>query len=250
MISKLPNKNVIPVYNNAGFHNSIYREKYLGNSVTASQWSAIQNGTFEDLFIGDYWTINSVNWRIAAFDYWLHTDSPEVTVHHVVIVPDTILNTAAMNSTSTTAGGYVGSDFYTGNNGNAGKATAISAVNDSFGTAHILSHKERLTNSVNSNTGKANNWAWYNSTVELMSEVMVYGVNIWNSSPGYENSISKSQLPLFRLDHSRICCNRVNWWLRSVYNNAGFCNIDGNGCATSSGSSNTFGIRPAFAIVA
>ena len=26
----------------------------------------------DDLFIGDYWTISGVNYRIAAFDYWLH----------------------------------------------------------------------------------------------------------------------------------------------------------------------------------
>lgn len=42
---------------NAGFHNSVYRGKYLGTAVTDTQWTAIGNGTFEDLYIGDYWTI-------------------------------------------------------------------------------------------------------------------------------------------------------------------------------------------------
>ena len=60
-------------FGNAGYHNSIYRGKYLGDHVTDEQWEAIQNGTFEGMYIGDYWVINGVNWRIAAFDYWLRT---------------------------------------------------------------------------------------------------------------------------------------------------------------------------------
>ena len=54
---------------NAGFHNSIYRGKNLGSSVSAEQWAQIGAGTFDDMFIGDYWVINGVTWRIAAFDY-------------------------------------------------------------------------------------------------------------------------------------------------------------------------------------
>ena len=38
---------------NAGFHNSVYRGKYLGSSVTAEQYAQISAGTFDDLFIGD-----------------------------------------------------------------------------------------------------------------------------------------------------------------------------------------------------
>ena len=55
----------------AGSRNGIYRGKYLGDSYTADQKAAIAAGTFEDLYIGDYWTIDGVNYRIAAFDYWL-----------------------------------------------------------------------------------------------------------------------------------------------------------------------------------
>ena len=58
---------------NAGFHNSLYRGKKLGTSVSAEQYAQISAGTFDDMFIGDYWEINSVIWRIAAFDYWLHS---------------------------------------------------------------------------------------------------------------------------------------------------------------------------------
>ena len=52
----------------AATHNAIYRGKYLGDTVTAEQAAAIADGSFEDLFIGDYWTMGGVNYRIADFD--------------------------------------------------------------------------------------------------------------------------------------------------------------------------------------
>lgn len=232
---------------NAGFHNSIYRGKYLGSSVTAAQYAAINAGTFDDLFIGDYWTINSVNWRIAAFDYWLNTGDTNTTTHHVVIVPDTALVSSKMNSTNTTAGGYYGSDFYQGTNSITGKSTAITAVNNAFDAAHILSHRELFTNAVTD--GKASGWAWYDSTVDLMNEVMVYGTNVWSSAPGYETGTDKPQLPLFALEPSRIC-NRGSWWLRSVSSASNFALVSAYGFADGGGAGNSFGIRPAFAIKA
>ena len=75
--------------NNAGSHNGIFRGKNLGTSVTQGQWTAIQNGTFDDLYIGDYWVIGGFNWRIAAFDYYLNCGDASFTSHHAVIVPDT-----------------------------------------------------------------------------------------------------------------------------------------------------------------
>ena len=99
----------IMVFSNAGSHNSIYRGKYLGDEVTADQYASIAAGTFDDMYIGDYWTINGVNWRIAHFDYWLNCgDSGSgTTTHHVVIIPDLALYSAKMNETNTTAGGYL-----------------------------------------------------------------------------------------------------------------------------------------------
>jgi len=99
----------IMVFPNAGYHNSIYRGKYLGDEVTADQYAAIAAGTFDDMYIGDYWTINGVNWRIAHFDYWLNCGDTGsgTTEHHVVVIPDTILYSAKMNETNITTGGYM-----------------------------------------------------------------------------------------------------------------------------------------------
>lgn len=228
--------------NNAGFHNSIYRGKSLGSSVTSAQYAEISAGTFKDLFIGDYWTINSINWRIAAFNYWLRCGDTECTTNHVLIVPDSNLDSQKMNDSNTTTGGYYGSNMYT-----TYLATAKSTINSAFGSAHILNHRELLTNAISGD--KASGWAWYDSTVELMNESMVYGHNAWGSSPAYETGIDKGQLPLFALEPSRIC-NRGSWWLRVVVSSASFALVGGNGNAGNSSASGSGGIRPAFAIKA
>ncbi len=90
----------------AGIHNSIFRGKCLGSSVTDAQQALLAPGTFDDMYVGDYWTIGGVNWRIAHFDYWLRCEDAECTKHHDVIVPDTCLYNAQMHNTS--SGQYEG----------------------------------------------------------------------------------------------------------------------------------------------
>ena len=53
---------------NAGFHNSIYRGKNLGTSVSSAQYAEISAGTFKDLFIGDYVVhcVLATNWLLSA----------------------------------------------------------------------------------------------------------------------------------------------------------------------------------------
>ena len=235
---------------NAAFHNSVYRGKYLGTSVTAEQYAQISAGTFDDLFIGDYWTINGVNWRIAGFDYWLNNGDTACSTHHVVIVPDSALASAKMNNSNITTGAYIGSDYYTGANSNTGKSTANTAINNAFGSAHILSHREYLKNAVTS--GYESGGAWYDSTFELMTEQMVYGCKVFGNCLNGSNipasyTIDNAQLPLFALDHSRIC-NRGHWWLRDVVSDAHFALVVSFGHCGYYSASNAFGIRPAFGI--
>lgn len=243
--------------NTAGFHNSIFRGKSLGTSVTAAQWAAIGAGTFDDLFIGDYWTINGIVWRIAAFDYWYNCGDTACTTHHVVIVPDANLlaadgsTTHWMNATKTTEGAYVGSDFYTGNNGNTGKSQCTTKINSAFGAGHILTHREYLQNAVRDGYGSAG--AWYNSTLECMNEQMVYGGKVFGDIMHGTNipasyTISKSQLPLFALAPSFIC-NRAHWWLRDVVSATDFADVYVSGYCSCHGAAFAWvGLRPAFGI--
>lgn len=229
---------------NAGSHNAIYRGKNLGTSVTAAQYAAISAGTFEDLYIGDYWVINGVNWRIAAFDYYLNYGDTSCTKHHVVIVPDTCLYNHVMNDTNITTGGYVGSKMYT-----EGLEQAKTTIKAAF-SGHVLSHRVYLTNAVTD--GHPSAGAWCDSEVDLMNEQMVYGGAIFmpiaNGSTVYTNyRVEKSQLPLFAHEPSRIC-NRATWWLRDVVTASLFANVDSSGRAGYFTASTSFGVRPAFCI--
>lgn len=235
----------LSVENNAGAHNAIYRGKYLGNTYTAAQQAAVAAGTFDDLFIGDYWTIGGVNYRIAGFDYYLNNGDTACATHHMIVVPDTQLYTHVMNDTNVTEGGYYGSKMRTSGL-NQAKTTAESA----FGASHILSHREYLTNAVSN--GRPSGGSWYDCTVELMSERMVYGNGIFMPVSDGTNvpsnyTVSKGQLPLFLYRHDLIG-NRENWWLRDVITAARFAFVHSYGYAYYSGASHAYGGRPAIPV--
>ena len=98
---------------------------------------------------------------------------------------------------------------------------------------------------------------WYDSTVELMNENMVYGgrqfspmpngaTDPWNTCRNY--TIDKSQLPLFHLAPWLIC-NRQWYWLRDVVSAANFALVYGNGYADCGDASNACGVRPVVGLI-
>lgn len=226
----------------AAAHNCIYRGKNLGTSVTAEQYAAISSGKFTDLYIGDYWVIKGVTYRIAAFDYYYNCGDTNFTKHHVVIVPDTSLYKAQMNTSNVTTGGYTGSAMYKSN-----LAQAKTTIKAAFGSAHVLTKRELLTNAVNGNTPSG--WAWFDSDVELMNEVQVYGSVAWGAHDGngYNVASGDGQFPLFMFDCTKLH-NREDYWLRDVSSATCFSNVRYDGYATNDGASYSGGVRPAFCI--
>ena len=203
------------------------------------------------MLVGDYWTINGVKWIIADFDYWLHCGDTECVKHHLVMIPETCLYNAKMNDTNITTGAYIGSAMYTTN-----LASAKTTIDTAFGSAHILSHRERFANAVTD--GVETGGAWVDSKVDLMNEIMVYGSNIFHNCingtrwPDGNYTIDKTQLALFRLDNTKIVAfynnNRAPWWLRDVTNGSAFANVYASGSAGCSNASDSYGVRPAFGI--
>ena len=236
----------IPIFSNAGSHNGIFRGKNLGTSVTQGQWTAIQNGTFDDLYIGDYWVIGGVTWRIAAFDYYLNCGDTSFAKHHAVIVPDTSLYSHNMNDTNITTGAYIGSKMYT-----EGLDQAKTQIQSAFESSHVLTHRLLLTNATSN--GYASGGEWVDSTVDLMCENMVYGSLIFSpvsngTNIPYNYRIEKGQLPLFALAPQYIHDRNASYWLRDVISSASFANVSANGGANSGGASSVDGVRPAFCI--
>lgn len=241
---------VVSIMDNAATHNMVYRGKALGTSVTSEQWAAIKAGTFKDLYLGDYWSISGMDYIIAAFDYWYKCGDTACNTHHAVVIPRSQLYTYKFNPTNTTEGGYVGSDLYKN-----GLTQAKTTFNTAFGSAHILNHREYLVNAVTN--GKPTGSDWYDSTVDLMNENMVYGgrqfspmpdgSDPWNTCRNY--TIDKSQLPLFRLA-PWMSFVRDQWcWLRDVVSAAGFAHCGGDGLADCRAASHAGGVWPAVGLI-
>ena len=227
-------------------HNNFYRGKFLGNALTAEQSANIRNGTFKDLYIGDYWVIGNITWRIVAIDYYYSCGDTACTTHHVVVVPDTSLYTAQMNTSNVVTGGYIGSAMYTSN-----LNTAKTTISNAFGSGHILTIRQLFTNSTNRDI--ANAFTWVDAAVWLMNEVNVYGtyactnVNYTNGWNADKYSIDNSQYPAFTMN-PRLIHIRQDYWLRNVASSAGFALVYGGGYSGPGSASYSFGVRPAFAI--
>lgn len=232
------------VASNAGAHNAIFRGKNLGNTVTAAQWSEISAGTFRDLYIGDYWVIDGITYRIAHFDKFLYKGDSNFTKHHVSIVPDTNLYNHVMNDTSVTTGGYYNSKMK-----QSGLASALSTVQAAFGSTHVASHRVLLDSATSGNT--VTGWAWYDSSIDLMTEEEVYGHPVWRttSSGGHCDGINYGRLALFALAPEFINKQRGWYWLRTVWSASAFACVGSVGLADYCGASHAGGVRPRFELI-
>ena len=226
--------------NSIPFHNAYPRCKYLGTTITDAQNTAIKNRTYDDLFIGDYWTINGVNWRIVAIDYYYNVGDTNFDKGNVIVMPDAVLYNAQMNSTNTTAGAYYGSLMRTQNLSNA-----RTIAQNAFGS-HLANHRILLANAVDSSG--PSNWGWYDSDgVELPNEVQIYGARVWGSAlKGYDVATRKQQFPLMALAPQFVNI-RQGYWLQDVpsdFVSGGFAGVRGVGFAGSSDASYSGGVRP------
>lgn len=223
----------------------IFRGKNLGTALTAVQKAAIKDASFKGMFLGDYWNIGGRIWRIVDMDYWYNCGDTAFTSHHLVIMPDEALYNAQMNTTNVTTGGYVGSEMYKKNLGNA-----KTIVNAAF-QGSVLTHREYLCNAVAN--GRPSGGAWFDSSIELPNEPMMHGH--LHFSPTSDGStvpsiytISKTQLALFMVCPKFIVNRSYNQWLRDVVSSAGFAMVHGNGTADYDYASGSRGVRPVFPV--
>ena len=223
----------------------LFRGKNLGTALTAVQKAAIKDGSFKGMFLGDYWSIGGRIWRIVDMDYWYNCGDTAFTSHHLVIMPDEALYNAQMNTTNVTTGGYVGSAMYKSN-----LANAKTIVNAAF-QGSVLTHREYLCNAVAN--GRPSGGAWFDSSIELPNEPMMYGHP--HFSPTSDGStvpsiytISKTQLALFMVCPRFIVNRSYNQWLRDVVSSAGFANVFVYGNADYASASYSYGVRPVFPV--
>lgn len=223
----------------------LFRGKNLGTALTAVQKAAIKDGSFKGMFLGDYWSIGGRIWRIVDMDYWYNCGDTAFTSHHLVIMPDEALYNAQMNTTDVTTGGYVGSAMYKSN-----LANAKTIVNSAF-QGSVLTHREYLCNAVAN--GRPSGGAWFDSSIELPNEPMMYGHP--HFSPTSDGStvpsiytISKTQLALFMVCPRFIVNRSYNQWLRDVVSSANFAYVGSGGNAGCGNASGSNGVRPVFPV--
>ena len=240
-------------------HNAMWGGRDITAAFDSGEFSEhVADGTFRDIFPGDYitkqvtisGTAYTVNWVIADCDYWINKGDQNngMETHHVVIVPQQPIFNANMNNDNVTTGGYAGSRMYRGTI----PACAAGIVN-AFGSGHILTFRDHLTRDLNTSavssgitvfTGAPNwNGAWYSQQCNLMSEAMVYDGPHCASS-ALDNIMAFRQMSAFRLSERLINYNRQWWWLRDVVSSANFAGVSGVGGASTNAASSSFGVRP------
>lgn len=222
-------------------HRMFYGGRNLGASVTSAQKTAIQNGTFNGILMGDYWRINNITWRIVDMDYFLYsgdTNATKLNKHHLVIMPDTTLDVASMNTGNTTANGYAGSNMRTT------ILPRLTAPANAFPTM-ILTHREYLCNAVTG--GAASAYAYYDCTLEIPDENMMYGSsNIQNNA---ERASTNGQFALFILSPTNIHNDpSTMFWLRDVASATQFSYVTNLGLKGKTNASTGAGVRPYFII--
>lgn len=234
-------------------HRRIFRGKCLGNTITPEQLAAIRSGTFEDLWLGDYW-VNSASptvYRIVDFDYYYGKGDQKLAKHHLVVMPDSNIKVGKMNETATTAGGYAGSGMVTGNF--YGGDAYIDRV---FSEESFITYREYFTNGV-SDTGYPNSGDWYTSgKFNIPNEIMIFGCHIF--AAGSDGSIdvnrytvSNSQLALFNVCPKYIAPpgdTGAGYWLRDIANKSRFAFVSQQGEASYGNANSSKGIRPYFLI--
>ena len=240
-------------------HNAMWGGRDITAAFDSGEFSEhIADGTFKDIFPGDYitkqvtisGTAYAINWVIADCDYWINKGDQNngIETHHVVIVPQQPIFNANMNNDNVTTGGYAGSRMYR----ETIPACATGIVN-AFGSGHILTFRDGISNSVDTShvssgipqwTGTPGWWGtWVSAQCNLMSEKMVYGAPIC-AAGAMDNAMATRQMSAFRLSEKAINYNRQVWWLRDVVSSASFARVAGYGLANTGDASSSYGVRP------
>ena len=247
------------------------RNTYRGKDITGyledgSLFEMIKDGTFKDIYVGDYIispTHNNIIWLVADIDNYLYTGDTDhkLTRHHLTIIPAGTLTGAPMNDSNTTAGGYANSQMV--------KST-LTQVYDQYiapdftinGENHVIPYRNLLSSEIDPEAnnksgnsqvkGASSNWTWCDRNLDLMSEVNVFGTTITSSS-FFDTGIDNRQYAIFQLKPEFINSYGTNYfyyWLKDITDTTHFAVVFGHG-ESDRGEANSWGstgVRPRFLI--
>ena len=228
---------------NANTHNATYRGQSLG-SFNETFASDIKNGTFNNMWVGDYFTINNHIYKIAGFNYEYGPEENIGLGNHLIMLTD-VLSNHTMNSSDTTAGGFAGTDLFS-----KYFPTVISQLQADFGN-HLLTFKSYLSTGIDGN-GAPNNGQWYSLKACMCNSAMW-----WGSPSQYSNNANgvkfnlgdeDTQLPIMKLHTAEQSSGGNYVWLRDIYNSGAFAGACYDGSAGWAGASHSDDVRAFFLI--
>ena len=237
-------------------HKNIIRGRNLGVRISPDQHKAITSGTFEGLWLGDYWFNNNMAWRIVDFNYWNVNNA--LPTPHIVVMPDRPLYRQQMyDTTASSTNSFWGSKVWQNINGCDDYVIRV------FDSNTIRLHVDSYQSQMNEGGG------FVSPTIKSKSidprvkyiipnEIMIYGARVAATSGiGSDglHEVSSRQLQLFAMGWNP---GDSDFWLRdqtyintySVYG-AEASNIGGASTVRFSGDgvqNETHGVRPVFAI--
>lgn len=186
----------------AAAHNSVYRGKWLGTAPTEEQLDAIEDGSFDDLFIGDFWSNdpddpNEIRWRIAGFNYYQNTgysyDDGVVLRNHAVIMPDSaiVLQYGSVMRNGTNIGQIGGYKYsllrgYDGTYGESKSTTSADVTRDgNIITIHNLQHIPSYVVGLKSSLTVYDSGGVTHGGAEVMFDVTEFGEDPLNPGKGF-----------------------------------------------------------------
>ena len=245
------------VPDNAQNHNNIFRGLNLG-ALNSTHIANIQNGSFHDMFIGDYFSVNGSNYVIAGINT-KHLKGDNIQLgNHLLLMPDrfsrledgTVMRNDGkqhyMNDTDATTSGFAGTKLY---------QTYMPSIQKKLETdfgSHLLKFREVVSTHVDA-SGAPDKGEWRDAKLGIPNEVMVYGTTLnGNNKNGswYNIGDDDVQLPLFRLNPDELT-NHRDWayWLRDIVSASGFAYASNGGDAAWGGASNPWGGVRAFFLI-
>ncbi len=270
---------------------SIRRNTYRGKDITEyynnnGLYDMISSGRFDDIYVGDYFTTtkpdstgenHTVTWLIADLNNYLHSGYTDLTENHATIIPATPFKNEKMNESNTTGIVYKDKTLPAKDGTRSNLAAYVGSkmkqeilpdilknyIEPVFGD-NVITYTNLLADQMDpdrsnqfgvssgDNGGASSGWAWYDSKLDLMSEVNVYGSTVLSSS-GYDIGIDNRQYAIFQLKPEFINSYgnqrfNYNYWLKAVANSTSFDYVNILGYASTHYASNLFGVRPRFLI--
>lgn len=221
----------------ARVNNTLYRGMDITAYFDSGEMSKdIANVDFSNIYIGDYinkpitvdGTTYNVKWLVADIDYFYNINYHNK--HGVVMICETVIPyVAKMKNSGSTDGGYLSSDMWI-----SVIPKFTTALQNAFGTTHIQSHKEYLSDTVNNtlpsmmepqSTGTVTNCVWTDVLANIPSSRMC-GVQL--ASSWKDGSDNLRPLSLFRV--SPAFSDDHKWYFtRTVARDGSYVRVEGLG---------------------